>query len=102
MMLDECVVAVSPSTVYRVLKANGCLREQQSKPSKKGTGFEQPTRPHQHWHIDITYLRIGGVFYYMCSILDGFSRIIVHWDIREAMREPDIELVIQQQFPQVG
>jgi transposase InsO family protein len=96
LMLDEGVVAVSASSVYRVLKANGCLRERTHKPSKKGTGFDQPTRPHQHWHIDITYLRIGGVFYYMCSILDGYSRFIVHWEIRESMREPDIELIIQR------
>ena len=72
------------------------LRQSQRKPSKKGTGFEQPTRPHEHWHIDITYLRIGGVFYYMCSILDGFSRFIVHWEIRETMREPDVELIVQR------
>ena len=96
MMLDEDIVAVSPSSVYRVLKANGCLNQWNRTPSKKGAGFDQPTRPHQHWHIDITYLRIGGVFYYMCSILDGFSRYIVHWEIRESMREPDVELVVQR------
>ena len=96
MMLDEDIVAVSPSSVYRVLKANGCLNWWNRQPSKKGTGFDQPTQPHQHWHIDITYLRIGGVFYYMCSVLDGFSRFIVHWEIRESMREPDVELVVQR------
>ncbi len=96
MMLDEGVVAASPSSVYRVLKANGCLAERLYKPGKKGTGFDQPTQPHEHWHIDITYLRIGGVFYYMCSILDGFSRFIVHWEIRESMREPDVELIVQR------
>ena len=96
MMLDEDVVAVSPSSVYRVLKANGCLNQWNRKPSKKGTGFDQPTRPHEHWHIDITYLNIGGVFYYMCSILDGFSRFVIHWDIRASMCEPDIELIVQR------
>ena len=95
-MLDETVVAVSPSSVYRVLLENGCLQPKNQSPSKKGTGFDQPTRPHEHWHIDITYLRISGVFYYMTSILDGYSRYIVHWEIRESMREPDIELIIQR------
>jgi len=34
----------------------------------------QPLTAHQHWHIDVSYLSIAGTFYYLCSILDGFSR----------------------------
>jgi hypothetical protein len=29
---------------------------------------------HQHWHIDVSYINLCGTFYYLCSILDGFSR----------------------------
>ena len=29
-------------------------------------------------------------------MLDGFSRYIVHWDIRESMKEPDVELIVQK------
>ena len=46
------------------------------------------------WHIDISYINICGTFYYLCSILDGFSRSIVHWEIREAMKESDVEIII--------
>jgi hypothetical protein len=35
------------------------------KPSKKGTGFEQPLTAHQHWHIDVSYINISGTFYYL-------------------------------------
>ena len=101
-MLDEDVIAVSPSSVYRVLRENDCLKPKNQSPSKKGTGFDQPTRPHEHWHIDITYLRIGGVFYYMCSILDGYSRYIVHWEIRESMRESDIEMIVLRAKEKTG
>ena len=48
MMLDDDVVAVSPSSVYRVLKVAGRLDRKWQKPSKKGTGFVQPLRPHEH------------------------------------------------------
>jgi putative transposase len=51
MMLDQDIVAVSPSTTYRVLSAAGLLDRWNSKPSKKGTGFVQPLAPHEHWHI---------------------------------------------------
>ena len=42
MMLDADIVAVSPSSVWRVLGQAGLLRKWNGKPSKKGTGFEQP------------------------------------------------------------
>jgi putative transposase len=48
MMLDHDVVAVSPASVWRVLKQAGLLSRWKPKPSRKGTGFEQPLEPHQH------------------------------------------------------
>jgi len=39
-------------------------------------------------------LNLGGTFYFLISVLDGFSRYIVHWEIRDTMKEFDIELVI--------
>jgi transposase InsO family protein len=102
MMIDQDLVAASPSSVYRVLSGAGLLDRWNPKPSKKGTGFVQPLRAHEHWHVDIAYLNLGGTFYYLCSILDGASRSIVHWEIREAMTEADVELVIlraREQYP---
>lgn len=96
MMLDRNIVAVSPSSTWRVLSKAGLLNRWNKKPSKKGTGFVQPLRPHEHWHIDISYLNICGTFYYLCSLLDGCSRFIVHWEIREHMLESDVEIIIQR------
>lgn len=96
MMLDDDVVAVSPATVYRVLKAAGRLDHRTFSPSKKGTGFVQPEKPHQHWHVDVSYLNIDGTFYYLTSVLDGASRFIVHWELRESMTEQDVEVILQR------
>jgi putative transposase len=96
MMLDQDVVAVSPSSAYRVLAQAGRLDRWNRVPSKKGTGFHQPQRPHEHWHIDISYLNLAGTFYYLCSLLDGASRAVLHWEIREAMTEADVECVLQR------
>jgi transposase InsO family protein len=104
MMLDQNVVAVSPSSTYRVLKCAGRLDRNWQKPSKKGTGFVQPLAAHAHWHVDISYLNLGGTFYYLCSLLDGYSRYLVHWEIRESMTEEDVETIIQralEKFPGV-
>ena len=102
MMMDADVVAVSPSSVYRVLKRADLLNRWPRKASKKGKGFHQPKKPHEHWHIDIAYINICGTFYYLCAILDGYSRYVVHWDIRERMTEADVEIVLQrarEKFP---
>jgi len=96
MMLDRNLVAVSPSTTYRVLKEAGLLRPWNQKPSRKGQGFLQPLQPHEHWHTDFSHVNVGGTFYYLCSVLDGCSRAIVAWDIREQMQERDAEIVLQQ------
>ena len=96
MMIDANVVAVSPATVYRVLKKAGLLNRFNGKPSKKGTGFQQPLKAHEHWHVDVTYINIAGTFYYLCSLLDGYSRYVVHWEIREHMTTADVTTIIQR------
>jgi len=102
MMLDDDVVAVSPSSVYRVLKQAGRLDRKWQKPSKKGTGFVQPLQAHEHWHVDVSYVNLSGTFYYLCSVLDGYSRFLVHWELRESMTERDVETIVQraqEKFP---
>jgi len=96
MMLDKDVAAVSPATTYRVLKSAGVIGTRYVPPSTKGKGFLQPLAPHEHWHVDFSYLNIGGTFYYLCSVLDGCSRALLAWDIRPQMKEADAELVIQR------
>ena len=102
MMNDQNIVYVSPATVYRVLSLAGVLRKWSRVKSRRGTGFEQPIRPHEHWHIDIANIRIKGVHYFLICILDGYSRYIVHWDLRESMKDSDIGIVQQaalEKFP---
>lgn len=95
MLTDADVAYASPSTVYRILKGYDMLELQERKPSRKGKGFRQPTKPHEHWHVDFSYFKIGSVFFYFIAVLDGFSRKILAWDLRTKMEERDAELVIQ-------
>lgn len=103
MMVDQDVVSTSPSSVYRVLKNAGLLDMRRAVSSKKGQGFEQPLKPHEHWHSDVSYLNVGGTFYYFIGVIDGASRYLVHWEIREAMTTRDIQIVLQrahEKYPQ--
>jgi transposase InsO family protein len=96
MLVDADLVAASPATVYRVLKQAGCFARWNRSESLKGQGFQQPLAPHDHWHIDISYVNVCGTFYYLVSVLDGCSRYIVHWELRESMKEADVEIVLQR------
>jgi transposase InsO family protein len=85
-----------------VLIEAGLLRRWSRAPSKKGHGFQQPLSPHEHWHIDISHLRIAGTFFFLCTVLDGASRFIVHWELRVQMTVVEVELTIQrakEKFP---
>lgn len=96
-MIDEDVVYTSPSSVYRVLKAENLLHKfKPGKESKKGYGYHQPTRPHQQWHIDISYVNVLGSFLFLIAVIDGYSRYIVAYDLRASMQESDVEIVLQR------
>ena len=55
--------------------------------------FDETTRT-------LRYVNAGhtprGTFYYLCSVLDGFSRFLVHFDLRESMREADVEVILER------
>ncbi|MFQ6061529.1 MAG: IS3 family transposase [Thermoplasmata archaeon] len=96
-MIDEDVVYASPSSVYRVLKEHGLLgRFVLVKRGVKGKGYLQPDGPHREWHVDISYVNILGTFLFLMAVLDGYSRFVVHHELRASMEEKDVELVVQR------
>lgn len=103
MMLDENIVAVSPSSVYRVLKVARLLWPPNRRHGKaKGSGFVQPLRPHEHWHLDVSYINFKGTFVYLVALIDGYSRYIVHDEIRTSVEALDVEILLErarQRFP---
>lgn len=105
MMIDQDIAYCSPSTVYSILKKAGAIRSRTVKKSKKGTGFHQPSAPHKHWHSDITNVTIGDIVYFLISILDGYSRAVIAWDLRSQMKSKDVGIVFQkakEKYPNVA
>ena len=99
MMLDSDVVAVSPSSVYRVLLGR---RIDQAHTTAnlhfKGKGFvQQPLRPHEHWHVDISYpQRCRHVLLTSAACSMAVAGSSSHWEIRESMTEAEVETIIQR------
>lgn len=47
--------------------------------------------PNLVWVSDLTYLKAGSKWYYLCIVMDLFSRKVIAWHISS---RPDAELVI--------
>ncbi len=81
-MLDEGVVAVSASSVYRVLRDADLVCRWRPKLKEKGQGRDdKPTRADEKWQTDIKYVRVGARNYYLLSFMDVYSRYIVHHEL---------------------
>jgi len=39
---------------------------------------------------------MAGTFYYFCAVLDGYSRYLVHWEIRASMKTADVAILLQR------
>jgi len=78
MMMDDDIVAVSPSSVYRVLVNAGLLRRWNRKPSKKGAGFQQPLKAHEHWNIisGMTHVKTSPYYPQSNGKLERYHRTI--------------------------
>ena len=93
---DNKSFTVSESSVYRILKEEGLIRDRTitSFPAAK----EYHTKPqyvNEQWQTDATYLHVEGWgWYYLISVLDDYSRKIIAWDIKSSMTGDDfIEVV---------
>jgi putative transposase len=88
---------VSESTVYRILRQAGLLKppEAQGFPAEKEYKVKT-TMPNQLWHTDASYFFVAGWgYYYLISVLDDYSRMVLAWRVQPNMASTSIIEVIQ-------
>jgi transposase InsO family protein len=100
-MIDADVAYLSPSTVYRLLQ-DADLLARWKRSTRAGTAPPKPTRPHERWHTDLMYLRIADSWYFLVTVIDAYSRYVVHWALLPSMTAADVRLVIQAALEQTG
>ena len=102
-MQNEGDCFVSPSSVYRLLKARGLIKERdtekQESPVKQDEG---PQEPNEEWHTDITYVLINGRWAKLVSFLDGYSRRIVHWKLSYSLSAKQVSRVYDEALKKEG
>lgn len=101
MMVDEDVAYVSPSSVYRILR-DADLLYRWKRSERGGQPPPEPTAPNQRWHTDLMYLRIEDSWYFLVTVLDAYSRYVVHWDLLTTMTAADVRVVIQDAVEKMG
>lgn len=99
--VDEEVVCMSPSSFYRILN-DADLLYRWKRSHSVGERPPEPTRPNERWHTDIMYLRVEDSWYFLVTVLDAYSRHVVHWELLASMTAADVRLVIQQAVEQTG
>lgn len=88
------IAYLSPSSVYRALKEKKLIKEHTVLKPKKLYTRPKATFSHQHWFLDLTYIPVGKVFWYLIAIIDLYSRYVVGWELSPASTARDVERVI--------
>jgi putative transposase len=105
-LLDEGRYLASQSTMYRLLAANGEVRERRDQ--LRRPNYAKPellaTKPNELWSWDITKL-FGPqkwTYYYLYVILDVFSRYVVGWMVAHRESAVLAEKLIGQTLAKQG
>src|SRR5215218_5581336 len=86
------------SSVYRILKAKGLITSPTHILLSASNEFKDKTYfVHELWQTDFTYFKIlGWGWYYLSTVLDDYSRFIVHWELCERMTSEDVQRTLDQ------
>ena len=93
---DEQGVFISESSVYRILKQRDLIPAPNHFLLSAANEFKDKTEfVHQMWQTDFTYFKvIGWGRYYLSTILDDYSRYIIHWEICDSMKAEDVKRTV--------
>jgi putative transposase len=88
---------ISETSVYRILKSYDLITSPAFDIVKASDKFKNPTkRVNEMWQTDFTQFKvIGWGWYYLCTVLDDFSRYIIAWRLAPTMAATDVQDTLQ-------
>jgi putative transposase len=95
---------ISETSVYRILKSFDLITSPVFDVVKASDKFENPTkRVNEMWQTDFTQFKVyGWGWYYLCTILDDFSRYILAWRLSSTMAATDVQETLQMAIDKTG
>lgn len=93
---DEQGVFISESSVYRILKQRDLIPAPNHFLLSASDEFRDKKEfVHQMWQTDFTYFKIvGWGWYYLSTVLDDYSRYIIHWELCDSMNAEDVKRTV--------
>ena len=103
-MTDEEEYFISESTVYRILKGFDLIQTPAFEMITAASEFEQKTsRVNEMWQTDFTQFKVvGWGWFYLCTILDDFSRYILAHRLFPTMGARDVEETLKLAYKKVN
>ena len=88
---------ISESSVYRILKAHNLVTSPVYTVISALDKFPHPTKaPNELWQTDFTWFKVvHWGWYYLCTILDDYSRYILSWQLCTGMSSEDVKQTIE-------
>ena len=101
---DKMGYFISESSVYRILKARNLVTSPAYTLISARERFEHPTsRVNELWQTDFTYLKvIHWGWYYLCTVLDDYSRYIIAWRLCQTMTAEDVKRSLDMAIARTG
>lgn len=103
-MVDHKAYFISESSVYRILKAYDLVTSPVYQIVSAGEEFEEKTTSvNEMWQTDFTQFKvINWGWYYLCTILDDYSRFILAWRLHVTMRAEDVKATLDMTRERTG
>jgi putative transposase len=105
-LLDEQVHLASISTMYRVLRAAGAMKERRRTASHPAWPKPELVArgPNQVWSWDITKLKgpTKSIFYALYVVIDVYSRYVVGWLLAESESAAHAERLLAESIEREG
>lgn len=95
---------ISESSVYRILKQYDLITSPAFHLVVAKDEFDhKTTRINEMWQTDFTQFKVfNWGYYYLCTVLDDFSRYILAWHLSPTMATTDVEHTLNQAIAATG
>lgn len=95
---------ISESSVYRILRSYDLITSPAFELVKASDRFKHPTQQiNELWQTDFTQFKVvSWGWYYLCTVLDDFSRYILAWRLSPSMAATDVQETLLLTLEQTG
>ena len=104
LLLEESQIFVLESSFYRILHERGLLERMEHDFVLAADEFHHKTKfANEMWQTDFTYFKVKGWgWYYLSTVIDDYSRYIIHWELCSSMTSDDVSRTIDKAIEKAG